>query len=72
MSTRHPVWALTTATITEMLTIRHGEMFWSDDPDVIAHPGFFTDDPSEFVRRDVAPIESATAAPGEKRAGRRG
>ena len=43
----------------------------SDDPVVVAAPGFFADEPSEVQtsqgRQSTAPVEQATAAPGEKR-----
>lgn len=46
-----------------------------DDPVVVALPQFFADEPSEVQsslgRQSTAPVEQATAAPGEKRTARR-
>lgn len=65
------VYATADVWVTEFLYVRRGEYFPADDPAVVAHPQFFTDDPSEFVRRTAPPtdpvLEQATAAPGEKR-----
>lgn len=44
-----------------------GEVWDATDPFVKAHPEFFDESPPD-VRRTVAPVETATAAPGEKRA----
>lgn len=49
-----------------------GDPWPADDPFVKARPEFFASDPpSATVRRTSAPIEQATAAPGERRNTRR-
>lgn len=53
--------------------IREGEPWDADDPTVIENPDAFTRGPAR-VRRSAgesAPVEQATAAPGEKRSTRR-
>ena len=43
-----------------------GEAWYVDDPIVRAHPSLFTDVPT-VIRGAPAPVEQATAAPGELR-----
>jgi hypothetical protein len=58
--------------------VRHGTHWPADDPVVLANPTMFSDDPryglafSEQPEGYDAPVEQATAAPGEKRQTRRG
>lgn len=61
------------------VSIVSGQIWQADNPVVKARPGLFTDDflASGFVRVETspvlreAPVEQATAAPGEKRATKR-
>lgn len=46
--------------------LRKGEVWAADDPFVRQHRDLFTDEPPR-VRRTVAPVEQATAEPGERR-----
>jgi hypothetical protein len=58
--------------------VRKGSHWPADDPVVRAHPEYFSDDArfglnySEEPEGYDAPVETATAAPGEKRQARRG
>jgi hypothetical protein len=55
--------------------VRRGEAWADDDPIVLAHPGMFTSEPeneqllrsSQDAITRPAPVEQATAAPGERR-----
>lgn len=47
--------------------IYEGEVWAADDPVVKAHPDLFSDTPSKLRRTAPAPVETASAAPGEKR-----
>lgn len=47
------------------IRVREGEAWAADDPFVALHPDLFAEQPDR-VRR-TAPVEQATAAPGEKR-----
>lgn len=49
-----------------VVRIKRGEAWAADDPLVKARPGLFSNEPPT-VRRTAAPVEQATAAPGEKR-----
>ena len=54
-------------------TIHKGSAWYADSPLVQSYPDMFAAKPTEvFPRNWVAPVEQATAAPGEKRATRRG
>jgi len=60
-------------------TIRRGQHWPAEDAIVKEHPGQFSDDPryglafsSPPAELSEAPVEQATAAPGERRAVRRG
>lgn len=64
------VFARVSASVGDII-IREGEAWAGDDPFVKAHPDHFTDAPAR-VRRTVAVVEQASAAPGEKRGTRRG
>lgn len=52
-------------------TVRAGTHWLADDPVVLAQPGLFSDDPTiglnYSVRPSERPVETASAAPGEKR-----
>jgi hypothetical protein len=57
------------------ITVAAGSYWPGDDPVVKAFPNLFTEDPiglSYSVQPKPAPVEQATAAPGEKRAVKRG
>jgi hypothetical protein len=45
-----------------------GELYWADDPEPKKWPDFFGPIVMRHPRHDEAPVEQATAAPGEKRA----
>ena len=61
------------------VTVRHGQHWSAEDPIVRAHPGLFSDNPcygltftgEPPVEMSQPPVESATAAPGERRNVRR-
>ncbi|HEU4542576.1 MAG TPA: hypothetical protein VFR23_15725 [Jiangellaceae bacterium] len=59
-------------------TVQKGSHWPADDPVVRAYPQYFSDDPRYGMNYSVepegydAPVEQATAAPGEKRNTRRG
>jgi hypothetical protein len=58
----------------ERVQVREGEIWWADSLEVQRHPDLFTTTPPpRFVRgtRPDAPVEQATAAPGERRGIRR-
>lgn len=64
------------AHVGESLYVNEGELWDADDPLVKERPDMFTDDLSGVTRTSVppkreAPVEQATAAPGEKRQTRR-
>ena len=59
------VFARLSASVEDVI-IREGEAWASDDPFVERHPDYFTAEPPR-LRRTVAPVEQATAAPGERR-----
>jgi hypothetical protein len=59
------VFARISASVEDVI-IREGEAWASDDPFVELHPELFTAAPAR-LRRTVAPVEQATAAPGERR-----
>lgn len=74
------VFAIFSTWVTPTVQVQKGEIWDADDPVVRSHPDWFTNDPSEFVRRSdmdtampnkpartMPPVETATAAPGEKR-----
>ena len=75
------VMATSTCHVGETLMLNEGELWAADDPFVLARPELFTDDLESVTRRSVkpakaatpveAPVEQATAAPGEKRQTRR-
>ena len=76
------VFARATASLTVPGTVwrfavEEGKAYWADHPVVEAHPSSFSPDPIVILPRDwepasrEAPVEQATAAPGEKRAARR-
>ena len=50
-----------------------GEVWAANDPVVVDHPEFFSDKPTKLRRTapGAAPVETATAVPGEKRTTRR-
>ena len=53
-------------------TIHKGTAWYADSPLVVLYPDMFSPKPTEvFPRNWVAPVEQATAAPGEKRSTRR-
>jgi hypothetical protein len=58
--------------------VQKGSHWPADDPVVLAHPEYFSPDPRFGMSYSVepagydAPVEQATAAPGEKRQVRRG
>ena len=73
------VYASTSAMV-DGFYIRFGETWYADDPMVKANPSLFTDDPrtagirttaplpeADQLGRPDAPVEQATAAPGERR-----
>ncbi len=69
------VFATFSTWVTPTVAINRGEAWDADDPVVRSHPDWFTDQPPD-VRRSSdqsteesaeAPVEQATAAPGEKR-----
>ncbi len=55
--------------------IHEGRTYWSDWPVVVAHPDAFSPTPTRILPANwvpaEAPVEQATAAPGEKRTVRR-
>lgn len=53
------------------LFVAKGQMWAADDPVVKRHPGAFRPLDGQDVRRSVPIVETATAAPGEKRQVRR-
>ena len=76
-----PVFATTSATVTTeagaTLLVRKGTHWPADDPIVRQHPDLFSADARygmQYTRQPAgfnAPVEQATAAPGEKRQTRR-
>ncbi len=58
------------------ITVIDGSFWRADDPVVVAYPSLFTTDVRYNLHSseplDDAPVEQATAAPGEKRTTRRG
>ena len=70
------VYALTSAVTSNdggRIRIKEGEAFDSDHPTVKAHPDLFGDKPSKVrgSKPEPAPVETATADPGEKRSTRK-
>lgn len=70
------VYATFSTWVTPTVQVEKGQMWDPEDPVVTSHPDWFTDDPSQFVRRsqvyssasvNAAGPESATAGLGEKR-----
>lgn len=77
------VYATSTGLVTDPATgvrgtVQKGSHWPADDPVVKAHPDLFSEDPRWGMNYSVepdgwdAPVEQATAAPGEKRTTRRG
>ncbi len=75
--------AMFSAWINETVNVTKGEAWDAEDPLVLQHPDWFADSPPEIKRSTnrsytaesallAAPVEQATAAPGEKRTLRRG
>jgi hypothetical protein len=61
----------------EQIHVPYGTHWSAKDPVVLAHPDLFSDDPRHGLYGQPpdgadAPVEQATAAPGEKRQVRRG
>lgn len=54
-----------------IINLVEGEVWASDDPLVVARPDLFTLNPPKVRRTGPAPVESATKAPGERRAVKR-
>jgi hypothetical protein len=53
--------------------IKAGSAWWANHPVVKANPGLFADEPVDVQPKGWdPPVEQTTAAPGEKRAGKRG
>lgn len=55
-----------------IVRIAEGDPWYADDPFVIARPELFTDEPVRVFGTRPAPVEQATARPGERRTTRRG
>lgn len=55
-------------------SVHVNEPWYAEHPLVLANPDLFADQPAEILPRGWSPpvVEQATAAPGEKRATRRG
>jgi hypothetical protein len=75
---QHYVFARDTASVREPgskypTTVHKGTAWHADCPMVVEHPDLFSPDPPEVHPRGwkPAPVEQATAAPGEKRTVRR-
>lgn len=78
------VYAVFSTWVTPTVQVQRGEIWDASDPVVKSHPDWFTSDPSAFVRRSdmqmvsansssaSAPVETTSAAPGEKRVIKRG
>ena len=75
----NPVYATTDTYVDPSVRLQRGQIWDDEDPIVQQHPGHFTDDPYAhgLVRHSGTPptrtdtagaVETATAAPGEKRA----
>lgn len=69
-----PVYATFSTWVTPTVHLNRGEVWDSDDPVVLSHPDWFSDDAEPFLRRSSdgsysgsPTVEQATAAPGEKR-----
>lgn len=54
-----------------IIRIQEGDAWWADDPFVKAHANLFAAHPVRVFGERGRGVESATAAPGEKRATRR-
>ena len=71
---RGVVYAVETASVAlttgDIFTIHRGQKYSTDLQVVRERPGFFSDDPQTGM--EDAPVEQATAAPGERRNVRRG
>lgn len=74
MPTDDVVYAVETATVAlttgSTFTIHRGQRYATNLQVVREQPGFFSDDPRTGL--EDAPVEQATAAPGERRSTRRG
>lgn len=81
MSCGRQVRAVTNHWVTPTVYVRDGDLWAHDDLVVVSHPDWFTPIPTTTgtaasgvtpaepaAQRDEAPVEQATAAPGEKRA----
>jgi hypothetical protein len=58
----------------QRVQLREGDVWWADALEVQRHPDLFSDlPPAHMIRgsRPNAPVEQATAAPGERRGIRR-
>jgi len=68
------VWAKDSAVVVmpdgSMVKITEGDRWPADHPVVRQHGGWFSDDPAYGLPKD-SPVETATAAPGERRSTRR-
>lgn len=51
----------------QIIRLLPGQPWAADDPFVIARPDLFTDDPAFVHRTTIAPVETATRRPGERR-----
>jgi hypothetical protein len=56
----------------ERFYVKRNQPFEATHPAVLANPDVFQDEPLDAVLAPERPIEQASAAPGEKRATRRG
>lgn len=54
-----------------IVRIQTGDAWWADDPFVKSHPNLFADQPVTVYGERRRIVESASAAPGEKRATKR-
>lgn len=61
------VYAVYTAWVSDNVVIHEDEAWPADHPIVREFPDAFTDVVPESIRRGQAPVEQATAAPGERR-----
>ncbi len=50
-----------------VVRIQVGDAWWADDPFVRSHPQMFADQPVTVYGQRSRRVESATAAPGERR-----
>lgn len=54
-----------------VIRLNVNDIWPADDPFVKDHPALFTPDPPNVHRTTAAPVEQASAVPGEKRSTRR-